>query len=54
MFGLGAAELMIILSIVLIIFGAGKLPEIGGALGKSLQNFRKATDSKEEIEIKTE
>ena len=43
MFGLGATELIIILVIILIIFGAGKLPEISGAIGKSLKNFRKAS-----------
>lgn len=36
--------------IVLIIFGAGKLPEIGAGLGKGIRNFRKATSGKDEIE----
>ena len=50
MFGtFGLPELLIILVIILIIFGTGKLPEIGGALGKGIRNFRKAT--KEEIDI---
>jgi sec-independent protein translocase protein TatA len=40
MFGLGTTELIIILILVLIIFGAGKLPQIGGALGKGLRNFK--------------
>lgn len=44
MFGLGTTELIIILVLVLIIFGAGKLPEIGGALGKGIRNFRKAQE----------
>jgi sec-independent protein translocase protein TatA len=35
---------MIVLVIVIIIFGAGKLPEIGGAMGKSIKEFKKATD----------
>jgi sec-independent protein translocase protein TatA len=43
MFGLGATELIIILVIVLIIFGAGKLPEIGAGIGKGIKNFKKAT-----------
>lgn len=43
MFGLGMSELMVILVIVLIIFGAGKLPEIGGGLGKAIRNFKEAT-----------
>jgi len=52
MFGFGMPELIIILVIVLVVFGAGKLPEIGGALGKSIRNFKKASDGKDEIEIK--
>ena len=40
MFGLGTTELIIILVLVLIIFGAGKLPQVGGALGKGLRNFK--------------
>ncbi len=45
---LGPMELVIILLIVIIIFGAGKLPEIGGALGKGIKEFRKATKEIEE------
>lgn len=41
MFGLGTQELLIILVLVMIIFGAGKLPQVGGALGKGLRNFKK-------------
>lgn len=43
MFGIGIPELIIILVIILIIFGAGKLPEIGAGLGKGIRNFKKAT-----------
>ena len=47
MFGLGLSELLVILVIILIIFGAGKLPEIGGGIGKAIKNFKEATkDSK--------
>ncbi len=42
MFGIGMPELVVIMVIVLIIFGAGKLPEIGGAIGKSIKNFKKS------------
>ncbi|MCP3176936.1 MAG: twin-arginine translocase TatA/TatE family subunit [Desulfuromonadales bacterium] len=51
MFGLGTTELVIILVLVLVIFGAGKLPEIGGALGKGIRNFKKATQEPDEIDI---
>ena len=44
MFGLGTQELIIILVIVLVIFGAGKLPQIGGALGKGIRDFKKGMD----------
>lgn len=42
--GLGPWELVIILAIVLIVFGAGKLPQIGSSLGSALKNFKKASD----------
>jgi sec-independent protein translocase protein TatA len=51
MFGIGMPELIVILVIVLIIFGAGKLPEIGGAIGKGIRNFKKATREPEEIDV---
>ena len=41
---LGAPELIIILLLVVIVFGVGKLPEIGGALGKGIKEFRSASD----------
>jgi sec-independent protein translocase protein TatA len=51
MFGLGTQELLIILVLVMIVFGAGKLPQVGGALGKGLRNFKKGmSDTAEEIE----
>ncbi|MEJ2700219.1 MAG: twin-arginine translocase TatA/TatE family subunit, partial [Desulfuromonadales bacterium] len=40
MFGLGTQELIIILVLVLVIFGAGKLPQVGSALGKGMRNFK--------------
>ena len=43
LFGLGPTELIIILIIVMLLFGVGRLSEIGGALGKSIREFRKST-----------
>ena len=51
MFGLGIGELVIILVIVLVIFGAGRLPEIGDGLGRSIRNFRKQMKAPDEIDI---
>ena len=48
--GLGMPELLVILVIVLIIFGANKLPQIGEGLGKGIRNFKKGI-KKEEIDI---
>jgi sec-independent protein translocase protein TatA len=50
MFGIGMSELIVILIIILIIFGAGKLPEIGSSLGKGIKNFKKATSETEKPE----
>jgi sec-independent protein translocase protein TatA len=49
--GIGMTELIIILVIILIIFGAGKLPEIGGGIGKAIKNFKKATKEPDEIDV---
>lgn len=54
MFGIGMPELLVILVIILIIFGAGKLPEIGSALGKGIKNFKKATREQNELEAPPE
>ncbi len=52
MFGLGTQELLIILVLVMIIFGAGKLPQVGSSLGKGLRNFKKGvSDAEDEEEI---
>jgi sec-independent protein translocase protein TatA len=58
MLGLGAPELILILVIALVIFGPGKLPEIGKSVGKALTEFKKASkdmtsdDKVEKIESK--
>ncbi|MBI3457269.1 MAG: twin-arginine translocase TatA/TatE family subunit [Candidatus Rokubacteria bacterium] len=45
MFGLGTQELMVILLLALLLFGAQKLPELARGLGKSVKEFRKATEA---------
>ena len=55
MFGLGFGEIVIVLAIVLLFFGGKKLPELGKALGKSMNNFKKGlketdSDSTEKID----
>jgi len=47
MFGVGPWELILILLIVLVIFGAGRLPEIGANLGKGIRNFKKSVSDTE-------
>jgi sec-independent protein translocase protein TatA len=51
MFGLGIGELLVILVIVMIIFGAGRLPELGEGLGRGIRNFRKAVSKPDEIDV---
>ena len=49
--GFGVWELLIILVIVLVIFGAKKLPEIGGGIGQAISNFKRATNEPDEIDV---
>lgn len=49
MFGLGTGELAIILVIVLVIFGAGKLPQVGAALGKGVRGFKENLNGDAEV-----
>ena len=51
MFGFGVPELLIIGAILMLIFGVGKLPELGQSMGKAISNFRKAADGKDQVEI---
>ena len=48
MFGLGLPELLIILFLALLLFGANRLPEIGSSLGKAIRGFKESTDKPEE------
>jgi len=54
MMGIGFPELMVILVIIMIIFGAGKLPEIGSAFGNSIKNFKKSMKDAEAGELEPE
>jgi len=49
--GLGLSELVVILVIVLIIFGAGRLPQIGSGLGKAIRGFKDAIEGKEAAKV---
>ncbi len=51
MFGLGISELVVILIIVLIIFGANRLPEIGTGLGKAIRGFKESVTGKDAIDV---
>jgi sec-independent protein translocase protein TatA len=53
MFGFGHWELLIVLIIALIIFGAGRLPQVGSAIGKSIGNFKKGFAENEQPENET-
>ncbi len=51
MFGIGTTELLVVLGIVLVLFGATRLPEIGAGLGKAIKNFKSGISGKDEIDV---
>ena len=50
-FRIGGPELIILMVVVMIIFGVGKLPQVGGAMGKALRDFRRAQDGEEVADL---
>ncbi len=54
MFGLGPMELTIILAIVIVLFGARRLPEIGAGVGKAIKNFKAGVSGDDEIDVTPE
>jgi sec-independent protein translocase protein TatA len=54
MFGIGVPEMLVILGIIVLIFGARRLPEIGSGLGKAIKNFRAGVSGKDEIDVTPE
>jgi len=53
-FGIGTTELLILLAIIIVIFGARRLPELGSGLGKAIKNFKRGVSEKDEIDITSE
>jgi sec-independent protein translocase protein TatA len=51
MFGIGATELMIVLAIVIVLFGARRLPELGAGVGKAIRNFKTGLSGKDELDV---
>jgi sec-independent protein translocase protein TatA len=54
MFGMGIGELLVVLVIVLVVFGAGRLPEVMGSMGKGVQAFKKGLREPPEIDVTPE
>jgi len=54
MFGIGFPELIVILVVALVVFGPGKLPDIGSALGQSIREFRRAFEGHEKPKVEAE
>ena len=53
MFGLGWTEILLILLVIVVIFGAKRLPEIGSGLGKGITNFKKAMKDPDSLDAKS-
>jgi sec-independent protein translocase protein TatA len=51
MFGIGTTELLIVLGIVVVLFGARRLPELGSGVGKAIRNFKSGISGKDEVDV---
>lgn len=51
MFGIGTTELLIVLGIVVVLFGARRLPELGSGVGKAIRNFKAGISGKDEVDV---
>ncbi|NQZ95037.1 MAG: twin-arginine translocase TatA/TatE family subunit [Myxococcales bacterium] len=51
MFGIGTTELLIVAAIVIVLFGARRLPELGAGVGKAIKNFKEGLSGKDEIDV---
>jgi len=54
MFGLGTTELLILFGIVVLLFGATKLPQLGSGIGAGIKNFKKSLKENDEIDVTPE
>ena len=54
MFGIGTTELLVILGIVVVLFGARRLPELGSGVGKAIRNFKAGLSGKDELDVTPE
>ncbi len=51
MFGIGTTELFIVLGIVIVLFGARRLPELGSGVGAAIRNFKAGVTGKDEVDV---
>lgn len=51
MFGIGTTEILILMGIAVLIFGARRLPELGSGMGKAIKNFKAGISGKDEIDV---
>jgi sec-independent protein translocase protein TatA len=51
MFGIGTTELLIVLGIVIVLFGARRLPELGSGVGKAIRNFKSGISGEDEVDV---